>query len=59
MPDFEIRRYPYADRAQVVALLDASLANTPPHLEDPARRLTEGETIVLVRVNPPRSERPA
>jgi hypothetical protein len=57
MPNFEIRRYPYSDRFAVQAEVEAKLSPGLEPLSDPARRLTEGEVLVLVVVTPPETER--
>ena len=56
MPDFELRRYRYADRYAVIAELDTKLSAGVETADVPAHRLTEGEVVVLVRVTPPTVE---
>jgi hypothetical protein len=56
MPNFELRRYPYADRFAVIAEVDARLSTGLPPMDTPQRRLVEGECVVLVVVTPPRTE---
>jgi hypothetical protein len=56
MPNFELRRYPYADRFAVIAELDTKLSAGADGLDNPARRLTEGEVVVIVRITAPTVE---
>ncbi len=58
MPNFELRRYPYADRFAVITEVDARLSTGIDPASDPDHRLRQGEVLVLVVVTPPHTEEP-